>query len=417
MKRLISVMIVFSLLATSCTSLVNEDDSASSSSVLVSVESSTVDPEEELMESLIGQSEDDLTISSYQEVEYTSLSDPALLDGIEAEVYFDLIDEIGDDYYIENVTSVYISQEYIDELTYNSQSNVFFGYTLEELNEQFDGTRYVFTVDDSGQTVVEPLQAYDDTYDQIIKNVAIGAGVILLCVTVSAVTFSGAPAVSMIFALSAQGGAVGGLTSGVIGGVAAGLTSGFTTGDWDQAVTDGALAASQGFMIGAITGAIAGGITEGVGLRGATCNGLTMDEAAIIQRETKLPLSLIREFQSMDQYYIVRDAGLRGANINGAQAVIRDIDLTYVDEESGLTNLQLMQQGNAPLDPTGTPYELHHLGQSQDSVLAILTQEEHRGVGNFKIWHQLQSPSEVDHGAVWAAQKQAFWRAYAALVA
>ena len=417
MKRLISVMIVFSLLATSCTSLVNEDDSASSSSVLVSVESSTVDPEEELMESLIGQSEDDLTISSYQEVEYTSLSDPALLDGIEAEVYFDLIDEIGDDYYIENVTSVYISQEYIDELTYNSQSNVFFGYTLEELNEQFDGTRYVFTVDDSGQTVVEPLQAYDDTYYQIIKNVAIGAGVILLCVTVSAVTFSGAPAVSMIFALSAQGGAVGGLTSGVIGGVAAGLTSGFTTGDWDQAVTDGALAASQGFMIGAITGAIAGGITEGVGLRGATCNGLTMDEAAIIQRETKLPLSLIREFQSMDQYYIVRDAGLRGANINGAQAVIRDIDLTYVDEESGLTNLQLMQQGNAPLDPTGTPYELHHLGQSQDSVLAILTQEEHRGVGNFKIWHQLQSPSEVDHGAVWAAQKQAFWRAYAALVA
>lgn len=69
---------------------------------------------------------------------------------------------------------------------YNSQENIYFGYTLSELANQFQGKKFVFSVDD-GKTVVNEFQEYDDTYDQIIKNVAVGTGVILICVTVSAV--------------------------------------------------------------------------------------------------------------------------------------------------------------------------------------------------------------------------------------
>lgn len=47
----------------------------------------------------------------------------------------------------EDVSAVYVSQEYLTELAYNSQENVFFGYSLSGLDEYFQGTRYVFTVD------------------------------------------------------------------------------------------------------------------------------------------------------------------------------------------------------------------------------------------------------------------------------
>ena len=419
MKRFISGLIIISLLVTGCSGVVvdNPEESVTEATTVVVVSSEGVQavPETETEDLIMEQSEVVVNNPQLQDLSY-SLSDPELLDCIEGGVYYELIDDIGDEYYIENVSTVYLSQEYIDELTYNSQSNVFFGYTLEELNEQFQGTRYVFTVDENGETVVEPLEAYDDTYYQMIKNVAVGAGVILLCVTVSAITAgAGAPAASMIFAMSAQGGAIGGITSAAIGGVAAGLTTGLQTGDWDQAMTDGALAASEGFMMGAICGSLVGGATEAIGLHGAALNGLTMDEAAIIQRESKLPLSLIGEFESMDQYYIIRDAGLYGEQVNGAQAIIRDIDLNYLDEY-GRTNLERMQAGLAPLDPDGVAYELHHMGQSQDSVLAILTQEEHRGAGNHAIWHDLISASEVDHGTAWTKQRMAFWQGLAAVI-
>ena len=132
------------------------------------------------------------------DVEFKSMSDPALLSYLESEVYDQLVDEIGQDgYFIENVSAVYISQEYLEELAYNSQSNIYFGYTLAELDEAFQGTRYVFTLDEDGTTGVKEFEAIqDDTFNQVLKNVAIGTGVILICVTVSVATGGAAPAVS-----------------------------------------------------------------------------------------------------------------------------------------------------------------------------------------------------------------------------
>ena len=84
-----------------------------------------------------------------------------------------------------------------------------------------------------------------------------------------------------------------------------------------------------------------------------------------------------------------------------------------------MTNLERMRMGYSPIDPlTGQAYELHHIGQSVNSPLAILTKEEHMGGGNNLILHN----PEIEEGvhslmsaAEWAAQRSAFWKGFAAL--
>ena len=357
--------------------------------------------------------------SNVLEEEYTTISDPALLNYLESTIYDQLIEDLGsDDYFIENVSAVYISQEYLEELAYNSQSNIYFGYTLAELDEEFQGSRYVFTLGDDGQTTVKELEEIkDDTFNQVIRNVAIGGGVILICVTVSVATGGVAPAVSAIFAASAKTGAVMALSSGAISGATAGIVKGIETHNIDEAMKAAAVAGSEGFKWGAISGALVGGASEAIALKGATLNGLTMDQAAIIQKESKYPLDVIKEFQSMEQYQICKDGGIFPEMLNGKTALLRKIDLNQVDE-FGRTNIQRIAENLSPLDPNGIPYELHHIGQKVDSTLAILTRSEHRLGGMDKIWHQVVEPGTGVHSqisdALWSQQKQAFWKAYVA---
>ncbi len=198
-------------------------------------------------------------------LKFAGLDDPTLLQYVQDNIYADLSSQFAaDDYTIESIATSYVSKEYLEELEYNSRKNIYFGYTLEELDKQFDGQRYVFTLGDDGTTVVKAFEAYDDTYDKVIKNVAIGTGVILVCVTVSVVTGgAGAPtAVSMVFAASAKTGTVMALSSGAISGAAAAITTGFKTRDFDESLKAAAMAGSESFKWGAISGAILGGATK-----------------------------------------------------------------------------------------------------------------------------------------------------------
>lgn len=201
----------------------------------------------------------------------SDLSDPKLLQSVEDSVYSSIEDTLdSESYNIENVSAQYVSKDYLEEVEYNSQPNIFFGYTLEELDKQFDGKPYVFTLGDDGTTDVVSFEGYDDTYDKVIKNVAIGSGVILICITVSVVSGGvGAAPISMIFAASAKTGATMAASSGAIGGIFAGAVTGIETHDFDQAKKAAALAASEGFKWGAITGALAGGVSQASALRGA----------------------------------------------------------------------------------------------------------------------------------------------------
>ncbi|MBR3158033.1 MAG: hypothetical protein IKF14_02905 [Atopobiaceae bacterium] len=197
--------------------------------------------------------------------EFTALDDPALLqytqDSIIAEIEaaFD-----NDDVQVEDVQSTYVSKEYLEELDNNSKQNVFFGYTLKEIASEIGSQKYVFTVGEDGHTVIQAFEEYDDTYDRAIRNMAIGSGVILVCVVVTVATGgAGAPVamhtVNTVFAASAKTAASFAMSSGVMGAAAAGIATGYQTGDMDKALKAAALEGSKGFMWGAITGAIAGG--------------------------------------------------------------------------------------------------------------------------------------------------------------
>lgn len=349
---------------------------------------------------------------------FAGLSDPSLLNYMEDAVYDQLVTALdSDQLFVENVSAVYISAEYLTELAANSRENIYFGYSLSQLDALFEGERFVFTLGEDGQTTVQAFQEAADTYGQVIRNLAVGGGVILLCVTVSVVSgVAGATAVSVIFAASAKTGAAMALSSGLFSGVAAGAVSYIQTGSMDEALEQAALSGSDGFKWGAISGVISGGASQAAGLYGATRNGLTMNQAAAIQRESKYPLDVIKEFSSMEQYEICRSAGLTPQMVNGNTALIRSIDLNYVDD-LGRTNLQRMQQGLSALDPTGQAYQLHHIGQQADSTLAILTQAEHMQGGNNAIWHIFGSATQV-HGAgsTWSAQRQEFWKTMAQLL-
>ena len=166
----------------------------------------------------------------------------------------------------DNVASIYLSKEYIEELEYNSKQNIYFGYSLSELNEQFQGKKYVFTLDENGSTVVKEFEKYDDSYIAgMLKDVAIGTGVLLFCVTVSIVSAgAGAPAVSLIFAASAKTGATMALSGGAISALTEGAITGFQTGDFQKAIQAAEVGAARGYKIGAISGALIGGAQEGI---------------------------------------------------------------------------------------------------------------------------------------------------------
>ena len=326
----------------------------------------------------------------------------------------------SEEYIVENVSAVYISKEYLEEVAFNSQSNVYFGYTLAELDELFQGTRYIFTLSDDGTTTVKELEEIEDvSTETMLKNVAIGTGVILVCVTVSAVSAGvGAPAVSMIFAASATTASSFAVSSAVFGGVSAGVVRGIETGDFHEAMEAAAVGATEGFKWGAISGAIVGGGGKAFQLMRATKGGLTMNQAAVIQKESNLPIEVISQLHSMDEYAVYQKAGLKTMMVDGRTALVQNIDLDYVStlaDGTEITNLGRMQRGMKPLDPaTGKAYELHHVGQNNDGVLAVLTQGQHRGEGNFAKLHKIWNDSGVDHGAAWNKKGLDFWKSYAA---
>ena len=333
--------------------------------------------------------------------EFDSLSDEDLLLEVENLVYRETVEALdSEEYVVENVSAVYLSKEYLEEASFNSQSNVYFGYTLAELDEIFQGTRYIFTLGDDGTTAVQELQVIDDhTAETMLRNIAIGTGVILVCVTVSVVSAgAGAPAVSIIFAASATTAKIMAVSSAAFGGISAGVVKGIETGDFDEAMEAAALGATEGFKWGAVSGAVIGGGNEAFLLKSATKSGLTMNEVALIQKESNLPMDVISQFHSMKEYLVYKEAGLKPVIVNGRVALVQDIDLDYVSELSDgtkVTNLERMQRGFAPIEPaTGKAYELHHIGQKSDGTLAVLTRDQHRK--NASILNQPGKASEID---------------------
>lgn len=347
------------------------------------------------------------------EPQYSALDDTGLLSHVEDLVYRDTVVSLNsEEFFVENVSAIYISKEYLEEVAFNSQSNIYFGYTLAELDEMFQGTKYIFTLGDNGATAVQELQAIEDvSTETMLKNVAIGTGVILVCVTVSVVSAgAGAPAVSMIFAASATTAKTFAISSAAFGGISAGVVRGIQTGDFNEAMEAAAMNATEGFKWGAISGAVIGGGSEAFLLKAATKSGLKMNEAALIQMESKLPIEVISQFHSKKEYLVYKEAGLKAVMVNGRTALVQNIDLNYVSQlpdGTEVTNLVRMQKGYAPIDPaTGKAYQLHHIGQKADGTLAVLTEDQHQG--NSAILNISGKDSEIIRSE-FATTRKEFW--------
>ncbi len=429
MRKLISVILICTLLLSGCAvpisnSISSEtaipevsthDESHSSQTegegtgLMDVVEAPVDEPAELPANHALSNPQPDITIKG--------LDDAVLLQYVEDNVYTSLIQQLNsEDYFIENVEAIYYPKEYIEALAFNSQSNRYFGYTANELNEQFQGTKYVFTLGKDGQTIVVPMVTVnDDIYVKAMEDVLIGTGIILICVTVSLVATPAVPAVGMIFAASASTGTVFALESGVISFAAAAIAKGYETESFDEAIKAGVAAGGEDFKWGAIVGVAVGGAKETIALKGATLNGLTMNDAARIQKESNYPLELIKQFKSFEEYEVYKNAGLYTKIVNGKLALVRNIDLEYVSElptGEKVTNLVRMKKGYAPIDPaTGKAYQLHHINQNSNGTLAILTEAEHQG--NSTILNLFGKESEIDRKAFDAIRKE-FWQKFAA---
>lgn len=239
--------------------------------------------------------------------DFEDLDDPEFLQYLEDSIYANLEAQYANSesvYQIDDVSAIYISKEYLEEIAYNTKANIFFGYNLAQINEVFQGERYVFTLSDTGETVVQEfLEIPDDTYNRIIKNVLIGAGVILICVTVTvltagaaapaaavggssvaglatASTVSTAAKVHMIFAASAKTATAFATKGAFFAGATTFVTRGIETGwDMDATIESTAVNSSEAFKWGAISGAVVGGSKEALSIHRIGRGALSPQEA------------------------------------------------------------------------------------------------------------------------------------------
>lgn len=250
MKRIIALLLTMTLLLTGCGLSTKQSDTSTT----------------EVIQTQQPMIEDEAP-------DFESLADTDLPVYLENVVYSELVDNLdSEQYFVEGVETVYVSKEYLDEVAFNSQANIFFGYTLAELDECFQGQKYIFTLGDEGKTEVQEFQAYDDTYDQIIKNVAIGTGVILVCVTVAIITKNPAASatagktVKMIFTASSMGAKAGtkmALQGAAFGGTISAFLEALKTNDLEEIKKAALLGASDGFKWGAIFGTVKG-VADGI---------------------------------------------------------------------------------------------------------------------------------------------------------
>lgn len=140
--------------------------------------------------------------------------------------------------------------------------------------------------------------------------------------------------------------------------------------------------------------------------------GLTEAEKEKLKEETGWSDEIVDSTRSVEEAEIYKNADLKEEDINGKKCLIRsDIDMEQKDE-FGRTNKERMENGNAPLTESGETVELHHIGQKQDSPLAELTTQEHRGKGNDTILHDKQKETEIDRGE-FAKERKQHWESRA----
>jgi hypothetical protein len=218
----------------------------------------------------------------YPNFSASTLNNEAIINELE----FQLINELekNPNVVVDSIENSYISQEQIDEMVYNSKENEYFGYKISDLNKQFGDVKYVFTVE-NGKTDPIPFEEskQDEITNTIIKNVAVGSGVIVLCATISIFTAGVGTSVAVstanvIFTFAAKSAASGAALGIASGGIFSGASEAITQSisgqelDWSKVGTATAIGASEGYKWGAIVGSVTGGIQGSAAIKSASGN-------------------------------------------------------------------------------------------------------------------------------------------------
>jgi len=137
--------------------------------------------------------------------------------------------------------------------------------------------------------------------------------------------------------------------------------------------------------------------------------GLTDEQKEKLRELTGWSDEILDAIGSWEEAEIYMKAGLKEVEINGKKCLIRDdIDLDQEDED-GITNRERMERGRPPITKDGEEVELHHIGQKQNSPLAELTMEQHRGVGNDTILHDKTKETEIDRNE-FGKERREHWK-------
>lgn len=143
-----------------------------------------------------------------------------------------------------------------------------------------------------------------------------------------------------------------------------------------------------------------------------------------LQKQTGWSDEIFRAIGSEEEARIYINARLVEKTVNGRPALTNPaIDgrafncrpkwlkekLADYDRWKDWNNADLMGEGFPPRDINGDPFELHHIGQQQDSPFAELTWAQHMGDGNNPILHPKRE-SEIDR-LQFEHEKAAHWMA------
>ena len=153
---------------------------------------------------------------------------------------------------------------------------------------------------------------------------------------------------------------------------------------------------------------------------------MTPQELQSIMLLTHWPDEIMSHISSMEEAQIYIKAGLKATKVGGRWALIRS-DINWSDYSVRrntwlknkladyskwveYNNADLIGEGFPPRDVNGDPYELHHIGQQQDSPFAELTWAEHMGEGNNTILHKTGKESEINR-QMFDREKSDYWKA------
>ena len=133
-----------------------------------------------------------------------------------------------------------------------------------------------------------------------------------------------------------------------------------------------------------------------------------------LEKESPYSTEVNEYISSPEELQVYKEAGLVEQNIDGRTCLIReDLDLSYVDKQSGLTNAELIAKGRSPYDSkTGERIELHHIGQDFNGPFAELKSFSEHDLYS-KTLHKSEMDSwrrEPEKVNEYGIQRKAHWK-------